>query len=609
MALPDLQSFIRTLEAHGEVHRVPFEVDPVLEVTEVATRALIEDKPALLFESVRGSPFPLAINLFATPRRIELALGRHPGEIGEEVVSFLEEANPPRIGHLWRRRKTLRRLLNARPRHVRTAASQEVVETRPDLTRMPVLQCWPEDGGRFLTLPLVHSKDPETHVSNLGIYRMQVFSPAETGMHMQLQKGGGFHYWKAEKAGKALEMAVTLGGDPALILAAVMALPEGIDEIAFSGIVRGRRTPMRRCRTVGLSAPASAEFVLEGVVEPGARRLEGPFGDHFGHYSSAAQFPIFSVRTITRKRKPVYPATVVGRPPQEDRAMGDATQHILKPFIRLLRKEVRDIWAYYESGFHNLLVVSVETRYEREPLKTALGILGEGQLSLTKCLVLVGPETDPSDFSQVLVAIREEFDPEEDFHLIARTPLDTLDFTGDSMHHGSKMVIDATPTRPRHAPYLADAQPAPAAAAAGGGRVPAADGPAAEPRDISPHISAWRTLGGGAMLVAQVRGTGNGRSAVQALVARPDITRARIAAVVSEDVSLDDTTGIIWGIFTRFDPARDIQFTRSEWKGVAPVHRGVLGIDATWKAGYQKPLVMDPAVVQKVDSRWESYWR
>lgn len=564
------------------------EVDPELEVTEIATRSFREGRPALLFENARGSKYPLVINVLGSMKRIEAALGRHPEQIGEELVTFIERMNPPSLKTLWQGRSTLMRLAKVRPKHVRSAPAQQVVENQPDLFEMPVLKCWPGDGGRFITLPLVLSRDPETGAGNLGIYRMQVYGPAQTGMHMQIEKGGGFHFWKAEEKGEPLEMAAVLGGDPSLILAAVMPLPEGIDEVGFSGIIRGARTPMVKAKALSLRVPANAEFVLEGIVKPGVRRLEGPFGDHFGHYSEAAEFPVFEVKAITRRRNAVYPATVVGKPPQEDRYLGDATQLILKPFIRLLRKEVKDLWAYYEAGFHNLLVVSVETRYAREPIKTALGLLGEGQLSLTKCLVLVGPDVDPRDFKAVVEAVRRNFDAPEDFQVIARTPLDTLDFTGEAMHRGSKMVIDATgPAVPGPGPSTH---------------------PEVDPRRIAPQIVKWRVVGG-ALLAVQVSGTGQGRASVETLVRALPPGPVKIVAAVSEDVDIGDDVQLIWGIFTRFDPARDVVFTSMEFKGIAPVYRGVMGIDATWKQGYPKPLEMDSEIIRKVDHRWAEYWK
>ncbi|MEX0762524.1 MAG: UbiD family decarboxylase [Dehalococcoidia bacterium] len=587
MAFTDLQSFLRRLEAEGELQRITAEVDPELEITEIATRSVSAGGKALLFENVRGAQFPLAINVLASMRRIEMALGMHPEELGNQLVSFAERMNPPSLGALWGNRGTAWRISKIRPGSSRRAPVHQIIETEPDLCALPVLKCWPEDGGRFITLPLVMSRDPETGAGNMGIYRMQVFDQSTTGMHMQIQKGGGFHYHNAEKRNEPLEMAVVLSGDPALILSAVMPLPEGFDEAAFSGIVRGKRTPMVNARTLNLKVPANAEFVLEGTVRPGRRRMEGPFGDHFGHYSAQSEFPVFEVRTITRRRNAIYPATVVGKPPQEDRYLGDATQLILKPLIKLTHPEIRDLWAYYEAGFHNLLVVSVETRYAREPIKTALALLGEGQLSLTKALVLVGPDVSPRDPSAVLQAIRRNFKAEEDFQLIARTAIDTLDFTGEAMHRGSKMILDATGPAAGEVAQKAIALPA-------------------NLDRLVPGVGKWRLVGR-SMLVVQA--AGGGRDIAAALVANPLLGSLQIVAVVSEDVNINDNVELLWGIFTRFDPARDVIFTAAEFRGIAPVYRGIMGIDATWKEGYQKPLIMDPEIVQRVDNRWAEYWK
>tara|TARA_B100000676_G_scaffold284447_1_gene312121 strand:+ start:804 stop:2564 length:1761 start_codon:yes stop_codon:yes gene_type:complete len=586
LAFTDLQSFLQLLEKEGELHRVTEEVDPELEVTEIATRAVKEKLPALLFENVKGSKYPLVINSMATLRRIELALGRPAEALGEDIVRFMEDVNPPNIGSFWRNRKTGWRLLKIRPKTTRRAMVQQVVE-EPRLDELPILKCWPEDGGRFVTLPLVMSKDPQTGAGNMGMYRMQVYDPQTTGMHMQIQKGGGFHYQKAEKMGQPLEMAVAVGGDPSLILGAIMPLPEGLDEVAFSGIVRGQRTPLTKAKSIDMKVPAHAEFVFEGILQPRVRRVEGPFGDHFGHYSASGEHPVFEIKRVTHRKNAIYPATVVGRPPQEDRYLGDAAQLALTPLVRLIRREVKDMWAYYEAGFHNLLVVSVDPRYQREPIKTALGILGDGQLSLTKNLVLVGPDVNPRDYSQVMQAIRRNFDPEQDFHLIARTAADTLDFTGEALHKGSKMILDAT------GGPLGDGAPSAVALPANIGA-------------IAPGITKHRLVGK-TMLVVQT--SGSGREAVQKLVDNPLLGSVKIVVAISEDVDIHDNENLIWGIFTRFDAVLDVIFSRSEFHGLAPVYSGVLGIDATWKEGYQKPLVMDPEIVKKVDSKWYQYWK
>ncbi|HMK39663.1 MAG TPA: UbiD family decarboxylase, partial [Bacteroidota bacterium] len=323
MTFTSFGDFARYLETSGELHRVGVEVDPFLEITEIASRAIREGKPAILFERVKGSAYPVVVNALASDRRCELALGKHPAQLGEELIGFLEEMVPPGLSSFFRHRKTAARFLHAPVRMVRNAPSQEV-SAEADLDSLPVLTCWPGDGGRFITLPQVVSYDPRRGTRNMGMYRMQVFDRKTTGMHWQIQKGGGFHYHQAEKLGKPLELAVAIGTDPALLLATVAPLPENIDEAMFAGFLRGKRTEFVKGKTVSIAVPAEAEFVLEGIVPPGERRMEGPFGDHFGHYSAAAPFPVFHVSALTRRAHPVFPATVVGIPPMEDKFLGDA---------------------------------------------------------------------------------------------------------------------------------------------------------------------------------------------------------------------------------------------------------------------------------------------
>jgi len=600
MSFPDLRSFLADLGARHDLLRVRVEVDPRYEIAEIAQRMVRENGPALVFERVKGSRFPLAINFFASFARIERALGMHPEALGERLVRFAEELNPPTPSHLWGARDFLPRLLAFRPARAARASCQEVVEHDPDLGALPIITCWPQDGGPFITFPLVVTQHPVTSKTNVGIYRMQVYDRATTGMHWQIHKGGGFHYRAAEQAGRPLPVAVALGGDPALMLAGIFPLPEALEEIAFAGILSARRTRLAPARTLALGVPAHAEFVLEGEVPPHERRAEGPFGDHFGHYCDVADFPVFRVKAMTHRRRAIYPAAVVGKPPQEDRFMGDASQMILGPLIRLIRPEVRDVWAYYEAGFHNLLVASVEGRYTREPVRTALGLLGEGQLGLSKVLVMVDQDTDARNFRGVLRAIRNHFDAHEHFHLISRAPLDTLDFTSFKMHHGSRMILDATGSRAQYS-----------GGNTGGETQSAAShrpGFADDPARLAPNVRAWRVWED-TMLVVQVDRVGRdvGRATLEALVKSPALAGVKLLAVVSPDVNLDDDVDTLWGIFTRFDPARDVLFARTTLQGVQPLYEGVLGIDATWKPGYPDAVSMDPDTVRKVDTRWREY--
>ncbi len=609
MPFADIQSFAAALERAGELKRVRIEVDPELEITEIATRVIKEEGPALLFERVKGSPYPLLINIFGNRRRIELALGREPGAIGRELIGLVERLNPPSLKGLWTSRGAARRLLAGRLRPVRRAPCQEVVEA-PDLGALPALKCWPGDGGRFITFPLVLTRSPLTGRSNLGIYRMHLFDERSTGMHWQLQKGGGFHYHEAESRGQALEVAAVLGGDPALMIAAVLPLPEGLEELLFAGILRGGPTPMVPARTLAMRVPASAEIVLEGRVLPGERAPEGPFGDHFGHYSNAAPFPVFRVQALTRRRRPIYPAAVVGMPYHEDRYLGDAAQEFLNPFLKLVQPEIEDLWAYYEAGFVNLVVASVRSRYAKEPLKTALGLFGNGQLSLTKCVILVGPGVDPRDFGAVLREVRRNFRAESDLLLLPRVPFDTLDFTSFTMHLGSKMALDATPK---------DLTPWPPSPRGKGGEGSGSSvrGELVEPqwrngvdiKRLAPEATEWHVWEDCLLAVKLPTAPPQSRETLLRLARDPALAGVKLVAAISPDVDLRDRVSLIWGIFTRFDPARDVLFPEMRLEGAAPVYRGPLCIDATFKPGYPAPLVMDPDVVARVDKRWGEYWR
>jgi 4-hydroxy-3-polyprenylbenzoate decarboxylase len=598
-----LSDFLADLTRRGDLKRVTREVDWAHEVTEIACRESKREGPALLFENVRGAKFPLAVNVLAARRRIEWALGRTPASIGAELEEILHAVPPRRLGDLWTLRGSAGRVLAMRPKRIGNGPAQQVV-LGADLAPLPNLQLWPKDGGRFVTFGLVLTEHPETRGRNLGIYRMHIYDPRTTGMHWQIGKGGGFHYHRAERRGQGLEVAVAVGADPATLLASVAPLPEGIDELAFAGFLRGAPTRLARARTLRMDVLADAEFVLEGVVPPAERREEGPFGDHFGHYSHAAPFPVFHLKTVTHRAQPICQASVVGKPPQEDKFMGEAVQEFFTGALRLIHPEVRDLWAYFEAGFHNLLVVSVGNRFAKEAMKTALGLMGTGQLSLTKAIVLVDEDVNPRDRAAVFGQIAMHFDPAQDFLLIPGVPLDTLDFTSYTMNLGSKMVLDAQ-SKPGRAP----ATP-----------VTSVADPRAFDDAIVGHRMAW-----GGMLVAQVRGpvgeegagaptihlpsggavaSGAGRTVIEHLVQRPEYAAVKLIAAVSADVPLDDDELLLWGIFTRFDCARDIVPARTEARGAWLTCRGPLGIDATWKAGYPEPVSSPPEVVAKVDGWW-----
>jgi 4-hydroxybenzoate decarboxylase subunit C len=593
MTFSTLGDFARYLESVGELHRVKVEVDPYLEITEIATRAIKEKKPALWFENVKGSKYPLVINTLASELRCEYALQKHPQQLGEELIGFLQDALPPKPSAFFRHRRLVGRFLKAPPRRTSSALSQQVVN-QPNLDDLPILTCWPEDGGRFITLPQVVTYDPRTGKRNMGMYRMHVFDGQTTGMHWQIQKGGGFHYYEAEKLGEPFELAVAIGTDPALLMATIAALPENIDEAMFAGFLRGQRTKFVKGKFVSIDVPADAEFVLEGVVPLKERRMEGPFGDHFGHYSHASEFPVFYIKTITHRKNAVYPATVVGIPPMEDKWMGDATQMILGPLVKLIHSEITDMWAYYEAGFHNLLVVAVDQRYAKESMKTALGLMGMSQLSLTKCIILVSDGVNVRNFDEVMKNVRDHFDPHYDFVMIPRVPLDTLDFTSYKMNLGSKMIIDAT--RKQRSPEPEKGQ-------VDRGR---RNEQVQHLKSLDPRILDINLVHDTLLLV---KVSGHGMPLIEKLVKHTELPGVKIIVAVSEDVDIRDKENYIWGVFTRFDCERDIMFTEQKLIGISPIYKGIMGIDATWKQGYPKALRMADDVKKKVEERWESYWR
>lgn len=601
-----LREFLQILERNGELHRTQVEIDPALELTEISVRALKEGKPALLIEHPKGSAFPIVVNHFASSRRIELALGKHPDQIGQELIHFLERAFPPTFKVLFEQKSMVKQFLNTRPKNISSGISQEMV-THPNLDELPIQTCWPGDGGRFITYGQIFTYDPRDSKRNIGIYRMHVFDKQTTGMHWQIQKGGGFHYYQAEKLGKEFELAVALGTDPALLLATIAALPEGIDEAMFAGFLQNKRVGFTKGKTISIPVPADAEFILEGIVSAKERRMEGPFGDHFGHYSAASEFPVFHIKAITHRRNPIYPGIVVGKPPMEDKFLGDATQQMLGPLAKLIHKEITDLWAYYEAGFHNLLVVAIEQRYQKEAMKAALGLMGTDQLSLTKCIITVSSGVNVRDFHAVMKEVRENFDPHYDFVMIPKVPLDTLDFTSYKMNLGSKMILDATRKLNRGSSFeVGDLS---------------FKFQASSFMSVDRRITDMKLIDNTLLLVkvdspvsntdAQIPNPKSqiGQEVLQKLIVLPELKNLKLLAVVSQDVDIHNKESYIWGVFTRFDCERDVIFTENKLVGISPVYKGVMGIDATWKPGYPEPLVMKDEIVKRVDEKWDNIWK
>lgn len=444
MGYRDLREFIKVLEQHGELKRIGTEVDAELEITEITDRVVKAGGPALLFEKVKGYDIPVLINLFGSLRRIELALNTEDLDAtGAEMSRLLQPELPQTFFEKLKVLPRLAQLSSFIPKAVRSGPCKEVIVKEPDLTQLPVLKCWPGDSGRFITLPLVFTQDPETGRRNVGMYRMQVFDARTTGMHWHIHKDGAEHYRKACARGERLPVAVALGADPATIYAATAPLPQGVDELLLAGFLRREPVELVRCETVEIEVPANAEIVLEGYVDPEERRLEGPFGDHTGYYSLADYYPVFHVTCITHRKNPIYPATVVGRPVMEDAFIGKATERLFLPLIRLQLPEVVDINFPVEGVVHNCVVVSIKKSFPGHARKIIHAVWGMGQLFFCKVVIVVDDHVNVQDMSEVWWRVFNNIDPRRDVTL-SEGPLDVLDHSSPRFAYGSKMGIDAT---------------------------------------------------------------------------------------------------------------------------------------------------------------------
>ena len=445
MSYKDLRDFLDTLKKEGELKEIDYPVSSYLEITEITDRVVKAGGPALFFKNVDGQDIPVVTNLFGSYKRITLALGKDPDEIGRELAKLLKPEKPSGFVEKVKKLIELKKLSDVFPKLVSPskAPCKEVIE-EPDLTKFPILFCWPKDGGRFITLPLVFTKDPETGERNCGMYRLHVYSKNTTGMHWHWHKVGAKHFIKAKKLGiKKFPVAVAIGSDPAVIYSATAPLPEDADEMLFAGILRGKPVEMVKCETVDLEVPANSEIVLEGYVNTDELLLEGPFGDHTGYYSLPDYFPVFHITCITRRKNPIYPATVVGKPPMEDCYLGKATERIFLHLLKTQLPEIVDMCLPIEGVFHNFAFISIKKRYPGHAKKVISAVWGLGQLSFTKNVVIFDEDTNVHDLEEVLWRWGNNVDPERDI-MFSKGPVDTLDHSSPYPLYGSKMGVDAT---------------------------------------------------------------------------------------------------------------------------------------------------------------------
>ncbi|MBF0539923.1 MAG: menaquinone biosynthesis decarboxylase [Nitrospirae bacterium] len=449
MAYKDLRHFIDKLQYLGLLKRIKEEVDPVLEISEINDRVVKAGGPALLFERCKGAEFPCIVNLFGSSQRMKLALETNNlDDIGKEIVKFMEPDIPTNFLDKLKALPKLKQISEFFPKIVHSGPCKEVInKIDPSLEKFPILKTWPQDGGAFITLPMVFTKDPETEMRNCGMYRMQVYDKNTTGMHWHMHKDGARHYKKAERLNKRLPVAVAIGSDPAVMYSATAPLPENMDEMLFAGFIRKSAVELVKCETVNLEVPANSEIVLEGYVDPQERRMEGPFGDHTGYYSLTDEFPVFHITCITHRKDAIYPATIVGKPPMEDCFMGKATERIFFPLLKMQLPEIIDINLPLEGVFHNIALISIDKRYPGHSRKVMYAIWGMGQMSFTKMIVIVDKWVDVQNVSEVVWRIGNNVDPKRDL-VILEGPLDVLEHASNIPAYGGKLGIDATKKLP-----------------------------------------------------------------------------------------------------------------------------------------------------------------
>src|SRR4051794_24041860 len=442
----DLNEFIAALDRARELARINDSVSPDLEIGALTDRVSKSPGggPGLLFERPTGFDIPVAVNLFGSMTRICMALGvRSLDDLAREIEDLTTPKIPAGMLDALKMLPMVNRLRDLMPRTVKDAPCQEVVRRNGTLDELPILKCWPEDGGRYITLPLVFTKDPESGARNIGTYRMQVFDGRSTGMHWQRHKGGAQHYRVAERLKKRMPVAVALGADPALTYSATAPMPEGLDELMLAGFLRRERVELVKCRSVDLEVPANAQIILEGYVDPFERRREGPFGDHTGFYSHPDDYPVFHLTCLTRRKRPVYLTTVVGIPPMEDYYLGMASERIFLPLIRKTLPEIVDMHFPAAGIFHNIVLVSIDKRYPGHARKIMNAFWGLGQLMFSKTIVVVDKDVDVHDVSQVAWIVGTHYDPLRDIQM-TKGPVDDLDDAADLPAYGGKMGIDAT---------------------------------------------------------------------------------------------------------------------------------------------------------------------
>lgn len=582
-ALLDLRALLDLLRWHGELVEIEAPVDADLEIAEVHRRVIAAGGPALLFRHVDGSPWPVVTNLFGSSRRVGMAFGKRPEALLQQLADASHTLVPPSLGKLWRQRSLLASLLRTGRRFTRSAPVLECVDRLPRIGRLPLLRTWPEDGGAFVTLPLVHTEHPLGLGSNLGMYRVQRYSDDRAGLHMQIHRGGGVHLAEYARLDRPMPVNVMIGGPPALTLAAIAPLPENVPELLFASLLQGRRLRLAHNPAGPLPVAADAEFCLTGEVHPGELRPEGPFGDHYGYYSLQHDYPVLRVNALLHRQEPILCATVVGKPRQEDFFLGDYLQSLLRPLLRLAMPQVRDLWAYGETGYHALAAAVVDQRYHREAMVAAFRILGEGQLSLTKFLLLTDQPVDLRDFKATLQHVLARTQLQTDLYVFGNLSMDTLDYSGPAVNEGSKGVLLGLGEPKRQLPR--------------------------EFRGELPQgFTAAVPFCAGCLCVQGPAYADEPQAAARLAKAAALADWPMLALVDDAAAAARSAINFLWTTFTRFEPAADLHAAERRIARNQVSYLGPLVVDARMKPDYPKELHCDPDTAAKVSQRWREYF-
>lgn len=578
--LHDLRNYLALLKREKQLLVIEEEVDPHLEIAEIHRRVIARGGPALLFTKVKGSKFPVTTNLFGTAKRLELAFGNKPQQFVRDIVQLAESIMPLSISQLWKNRQLFLDGLKIGLKNSPSGPILDNCQQPPQLSSLPMLTSWHSDGGPFVTLPLVYTEHPNGKGHNLGMYRIHRYDDATTGIHWQIHKGGGYHYYAAEKQNKALPVTLFIGGPPALMLAAIAPLPEDLPELMLTSLLIGDKLHMTRDPLGGHKLVANVEFAIKGQVPPLLRRPEGPFGDHYGYDSLQHDYPVFQVSHLYHRSNAIYPATVVGRPRQEDFFIGDFLQDLLSPLFPLVMKGVKELKTFGETGFHCLAAAKVADRYPREAFACGLRILGEGQLSLTKFLIITDGHIDITDFRSLWAHVLERVQWQQDLFIFANVSQDTLDYTGPSVNKGSKaMLMGLGKEKKRELPLHFKA-PLP--------------GSCCKPTVFLPGT-----------LVVEGASYKDYPLLAQELAEHGPLQEWPVIMLVDDcKEATSSMQDFLWTIFTRFEPAADIHARSTS------VHRFHVGlhppvvIDCRMKPWYTKILEVDQATKEKVDGRF-----